>query len=191
MSQPDADVRALRDALVPAVRRDLAGRRRRRSRRVTIPLAVCATAVAGTGVAAATGVIFADPKVPDVPAAQEWMYYSHDPTSPERTGGPVIMRPRPEAVARTNRAMEGALRERGITARCGEDKAHPLACYLPSGDQVPGTVQAEAEASLDGPDVLGWPGNSEVRPLSDAEARQWLCDNADQGSAEDRAAAAC
>jgi hypothetical protein len=74
---------------------------------------------------------------PDVPAAQEWMYFEHDPSSPERSGGPVLMRYRSDAVERTYRATERALADRGVTARCGEDEAHELACYLPDGEPVP------------------------------------------------------
>ena len=183
MTAHDPDVRAVRDVLIPAVERD--ARRRRLPRRVTVTLAVFATAAAGTGVAAATGVIFAEPNVnPAVPAAQEWLYYSHDPTSPVREGGPVLMRFKPEAVERTNRATERALLERGVVARCGEDSAHPLACYLADGEQVEANVHAEALAALEGPDILEWPGNAEIKPLSEAEARRWLCDHPDQAPAD-------
>lgn len=182
MTAHDPDVRAVRDALLPAVRHDLARPRRRPGRRAALVLAACTTAAAGTGVAAATGVIFADPKVPaDVPAVAEWMYFSHDPTSPAREGAPVLMRPRAEALERTNRATERELLERGVVARCGEDTAHPLACHLADGEQVAAPVHAEALAALHGRDILEWPGNSEIRPLSEAEARQWLCDHPDQG----------
>ena len=182
MTHTDPDVRALRDALVPAIERDLARPRRRFTRRLAVPALIAGTVAAGTGVAAATGVIFAEPKVdPDVPAAAEWMFHDHDPTRPERTGGPVIMRPRAEAVARTNRATERALLARGVTARCGEDRAHYLACYLPDGDQVDATVQAEAMASLEGADNLeGAPANYEIRELSETEAREFLCAHPEQ-----------
>ena len=173
MTAHDPDVRAVRDALLPAIERDSARGRRLRSR-LAIPVAVLATAAAGAGVAAATGVIFAEPKVDEsVPAAQEWMFFEHDPSSPEGSGGPVLMRYKPEAVERTNRATERALAERGVTARCGEDEAHQLACYLPDGEPVPAQVHAEALASLEGPDVLEWPGNAEIRPLTEEEAREW------------------
>ena len=185
MTGHDPDVRAVRDVLLPAIERDVARGRRFRSR-LALPVAVLATAAAGTGVAAATGVIFAEPKVdPDVPAAQEWMYFEHDPSSPERSGGPVLMRYKPEAVERTNRATERALADRGVTARCGEDEAHQLACYQPGGEPVPAALLAEALRSLDGPDILEWPGNAEIKPLSREEARQWLCEHPRPSHPED------
>jgi hypothetical protein len=182
MTSSDADVRALRDALIPAIERDLARTRRRPRRRALVPLAIGGTLLAGTGAAAATGVLFADPKPdPTVPAAPEWAYLSHDPSSSTGQGGPVIMRPRSEALARTNRATEAALLERGITARCGSVAAHPLACYLPSGDPVPAEDLNAALTSLEGADVLeSSRDNYEIRPLTEAEARRWLCDHPEQ-----------
>jgi hypothetical protein len=179
----DSGVRALRDALVPAIERDLAGPRRRVTRRAAAPLAVFGTLLAGTGGAAATGVLFDDPKPNrDVPAVAEWMYFSHLSHSPEGPDlGPVLVRPKPEALARTNRATEEALRERGITARCGAYEGHPLACHLPGGEPVPAPEQAEALASLEGADVLeSSPANYDMRRLTDAEARRWLCEHPDQ-----------
>jgi hypothetical protein len=180
MTSIDSDVCAVRDALLPAARRDLArAGGRGPSRRAGIPLAICATLVAGGAAAAATGVIFADPKVdPAVPAAAEWEYFAHHPWSPTGEGGPVVMRPKPEALARTNRAQEKALLARGITAQCGTDTAHPLACYLPSGDIVPGDDAAAAYAALEGDDVLeSSRDHYEIRFLSEAEGRRWRCDH--------------
>jgi DNA-directed RNA polymerase specialized sigma24 family protein len=81
----EANVRA---ALMPALERDL---RRRRPRRAVVAVALLIAATATTGVAAATGVIFAPPK-PDhtVPAVPEWTHYAHDPYGVRE--GPVSMR---------------------------------------------------------------------------------------------------
>jgi hypothetical protein len=179
MTAHDAQLRALRDNLTVAIKRDLA-RPRRRARFVAVIAAGALTA--GTGVAAATGVLFADPKPdPAVPAVADWVYYSHLSSGASAGGGPVLARPRPAALARTNRATEEALRVRGITARCGGDASHPLACYLPSGDPVPADDLNAALASLEGAHVLeSSADNYEIRPLSDAEARQWLCDHPSQ-----------
>ena len=186
MTAHDPDVRALRDALMPAIERDLARGRRLRSR-LALPLAVLATAAAGTGVAAATGVIFAEPKVPaHVPAVPEWEYFSTHPWSPDGEGGPVLMRPKPEALDRTLRALEAKLADRGITARCGEDEAHPQACYLPSGDLVPAEDQFAALRALDGPELLeSSKDNYEIRFLTEEEARRWLCEHPRHGHPED------
>lgn len=155
------DVETLRGALLEAIEADL-GRPRVR-RRLALPLALVTMLLAGTGVAAATGVIFAEPRPdPAVPAVPEWQAHAIDPRT--GTGGPVEVRPRPEALARTNRATEAALRARGITARCGSDPAHPLACYLPGGAPVAGEDLNAALTSLQGADVLeSSPDNFEYR----------------------------
>src|SRR4029079_12864485 len=86
--------------------------------------------------AAAPGVFSAPPK-PDgsVPAVAEWTYFSHDPFGTH--DGPVLLRDRPEALARLNRDAEAALAAEGVTARCGMDPAHPRACFAPDGNPVP------------------------------------------------------
>ncbi len=69
-----------------------------------------------TTAAAASGVFFAPPK-PDrtVPAVAEWTYHAHDPFGVG--GGPVLMRWRPEALARLNRDAEALLARAGVTPR--------------------------------------------------------------------------
>ena len=179
MTPIDADVRDVRDALLPAVRRDLARVRRRPARRVLIPAAIGATLLAGGGIATATGLLFAEPEhdraVPDV---AEWMYFSHDPADPTGKSGPVLRRPRAEAMARANRATEAELAERGITARCGSYRGHPLACYLPDGKPVPSPAFDEAlyeSGALR--DLESSPESYETRHLTEAQARQWLCEH--------------
>jgi hypothetical protein len=159
----EANVRA---ALLPALERDL--HRRRRPRRALAAVAALVAVTATTGVAAATGVIFAPPK-PDrsVPAVAEWTYHAHDPFG--GVDGPVLMRHRPEALARLNRDAEALLAREGVTARCGTDPDHPRACFLPSGDLVPGSEMGPVLSLPDGP------GDYDVKPLSAAEARAWLC----------------
>jgi hypothetical protein len=157
----EANVRA---ALIPALERDL--RRRRPARKVAVLTLVAATAT--TGVAAATGVIFAPPK-PDrtVPAVPEWTYYAHDPYG--GVDGPVLMRYRPEALARLNRDAEAVLARNGVTARCGTDPDHPRACFVASGDPVPGSQLGPVLGLADGP------ADYDVKPLSAADAHAWLC----------------
>ena len=104
----EATVAAVRAALLPALAARPApppAARRAGPSRCTL-----VAAPATTGVAAATGVIFAPPK-PDraVPAVAEWTYYAAQPV--RRHGrGPVLMRDRPEALARENREAEAAAR---------------------------------------------------------------------------------
>lgn len=178
MTVTDPHVRAVRDALLPAVERDLARRRRRPGRRLAVPLAICGTLGAGTGIAAATGLIFADPKPAPVPAVAEWQYFSHDPSDPTGRSGPVLRRPKAQALARANAMTEAALKERGITARCGTYSGHPLACYLPDGQPVAPPVLEEALYESGALRFLeGSRDNYEVRPLTEADARRWLCEH--------------
>jgi hypothetical protein len=159
----ESDVAAVRAALLPAIARDAA---RRSRRRWIAPLAVLALLLAGsTAVAAATGVIWSEPKIDhSVPSVPEWQYYSKNPYG--HGGGPVLMRAHPEALARLNRASEAALAADGVAARCGGDAGHPLACYLPSGELAPPTSLRVVD--------LG-PADYDVKPLTDAEAHAWLC----------------
>src|SRR4051794_22766869 len=117
----ESDVAAVRAALLPAIARDAA---RRPRRRWIAPLAVLGVLLVGsTGVAAATGVIWSEPKVDhSVPAAPEWQYYSQNPYG--HGGGPVLLREHADARARLNRQTERALAAEGITARCGGDPDH-------------------------------------------------------------------
>ena len=162
MTTIEANVRA---ALLPAIERDL--RRRHPPRRLLAAVTLLIAVTATTG-AAATGLIFALPK-PDrtVPAVAEWTYYAHDPFG--GSDGPVLMRYRPEALARLNRDAEAVLARNGVTARCGTDPAHPRACFLPSGDPVPGAQLGPVLSLADGP------GDYDLKRLSAAEARAWLC----------------
>jgi hypothetical protein len=159
----EANVRA---ALMPALERDL---RRRRPRRSAVAVALLIAATATTGVAAATGVIFAPPK-PDgtVPAVAEWTYYAHDPFGGAHDGA-VLMRHRPEALQRLNREAEALLARNGVTARCGTDPDHPRACFLPSGAPVPGAQLGPVLSLSEGP------ADYDVKALSAAEAHAWLC----------------
>jgi hypothetical protein len=159
----ESDVAAVRAALLPAIARD--ARRTRRPWKLGA-VAVVALLLGSTTVAAATGVIWSEPKVPnDVPAVPEWQYYSENPYG--HGGGPVLMREHPEALARLNRQTERLLASQGVTARCGGDPGHPLACYLPSGELAPPPSTAMV---ID----LG-PGDYDVKPLSESEAHAWLC----------------
>lgn len=163
------DIPAVRGALLDGARRDLRrGAARRRNARLA---GFAASAVmAMTGVAAATGVIFAAPKVPgDVPVVPEWNYFSHNPLSQDRSEGPALMRMRPEAAARINGEAEKALAAAGTQAKCGTDPGHPLACFLPSGDLVPGDKIGPAL------NVQQTSADYEVRLLSAAEGHAWLC----------------
>jgi hypothetical protein len=157
----ESDVAAVRAALLPAIARD--ARRPRRGWKVGA-LVLVVLGLSSTGVAAATGIIWSDPKVPQhVPAVPEWQFYSGNPF--ERGGGPVLMRAHPDALARVNRNAEQAFAAQGVAARCGGDPGHPLACFAPNGDLLPITVTT---------DTLG-PPDYDVKPLTDAEAHAWLC----------------
>jgi hypothetical protein len=159
----ESDVAAVRAALLPAIAHDAA---RRPRRRWIAPLAVLAVLLVGsTGVAAATGVIWSEPKVDHtVPAVPEWQYYAKNPFG--HGDGPVLMREHADATARLNRQSEQALAAQGITARCGADTAHPLACFTPSGDLAPIPAGLRIDSG---------PADYDVKPLSDAEAHAWLC----------------
>jgi hypothetical protein len=159
----ESDVAAVRAALLPAIARDAA---RRSRRRWIAPLAVAVVLAGSTGVAAATGVIWSDPQVPsDVPSVPEWQYWPSNPFG--AGGGPVLMRAHPDALARVNRATEQALAAKGVTARCGADSGHPLACFAPDGELLP---------IVETTDTLG-PADYDVKPLSEADAHAWLCDH--------------
>jgi hypothetical protein len=164
------DIPRVRAALVPATHRDLR-RHRARRRRMRLGAAVAlAVLAATTGVAAATGLLFAPPKPdPAVPAVAEWTYYSQNPYG--HGGGPVLLREHPAALARDNRAAEAALADAGVTARCGTDPHHPLACFLRNGDPVPADQMGPvlSIAAADGP------ADFDVKPLTPAQARAWLC----------------
>jgi hypothetical protein len=169
---PEATVAAVRAALIPAVERDAS--RRRRPRAWTVAALAVAGVTATSGVAAATGVLFAPPKPdPTVPPVPAWTYYAHDPYGAPGSG-PVLMRARPEALARRNREAEAALARAGVTARCGADARHPLACFLPNGDPVPGDQLGPALSVPDGP------GDYDVKPLTPAQAHAFLCANPTQ-----------
>ena len=158
----ESDVAAVRAALLPAIARD--ARRPRRGWKLGA-LVLAVLGLGSTGVAAATGVIWSEPKVDhSVPAVPEWQYYSNNPFG--HGGGPVLMRAHPESLARVNRENEAALAAGGVTARCGGDADHPLACYLPNGELAPPTTIRVVD--------LG-PADYDVKPLSDAEAHAWLC----------------
>jgi hypothetical protein len=175
----DLDVAHVRDALLPAIARDV--RRGRRRRRMQLAGASGLVLVLGsTAVAAGTGVIFAAPKVDhDVPAVAQWVYYSGNPFA--TGGGPVLMRRRPESLAKANRRSEAALLDRGVTARCGSDPDHPLACFLPTGDPVDPTLQFAADTRADGRIVIDdGPRDYDIKPLSAAEAHAWLCEHPEQ-----------
>jgi hypothetical protein len=174
----DSDVAAVRAALLPAIARDA---RRGRGRRFWAAGLIAVALLGGsTAVAAATGVLFAPPKVPAaVPVVPEWQYYSGNPYA--TSGGPVLMRRRPESLANANRATEAALEARGVTARCGTDAGHPLACFLPSGEQVDGKTMFAAMTRPDGRLVVeDGPADYDVKPLSATEAHRWLCDHPTQ-----------
>jgi hypothetical protein len=163
----ESDVAAVRAAQLPAVARDAA---RRSRRRWIAPLAVLVVLAGSTGVAAATGVIWNEPKIDHgVPSVPEWTYY---PANPFGHGeGPALLRLRPGSAARFNRESERAFAAKGITVRCGGDPGHPLACFTPSGDparDLPMTV-------ID----LG-PDDYAIKPLSEAEGHAWLCDHPSQ-----------
>jgi hypothetical protein len=169
------DIDGVRAVLVPAVHRDLRRQRGRRRRARLGAVVAFAVLAATTGVAAATGLIFAPPKPdPAVPRVSEWTYYSKNPYG--HGGGPVLLREHPVAIARANGVAEAALAKTGVTARCGTDPGHPLACFLPSGDPVPpeqmGPVLSIAAA--DGP------ADYDVKPLTLAQARAWLCTHPEQ-----------
>ena len=87
--------------------------------------------------------IFAPPKLDrTVPAVAEWTYYAHNPFG--GGDGPVLLRHRAEALQRLNRQAEALLARNGVTARCGTDPDHPRACFLPTGDPVPGSSSARS-----------------------------------------------
>jgi hypothetical protein len=169
----DSDVAAVRAALLPAIARDA----RRRPGRRWLAAGVVAAALLGgsTAVAAATGVIWSAPKVDTtVPAVPEWTYWASDPYA--TGGGPVLMRYKPESLARANRATEAKLRAQGVTARCGADAGHSGACFLPSGDPVDSDTMHRALAGPNGVEVVDTgPQDYDVKPLTAAEAHAWLC----------------
>jgi hypothetical protein len=103
-----------------------------------------------------------------VPVVAEWTYYSSNPYG--HGEGAVLMRRHPESLAKANRTTEAALAARGVTARCGTDPGHPLACFLPSGD----LVNAIPTVIEDGPQ------DYDIKPLSAAEAHAWLCTHPSQ-----------
>jgi hypothetical protein len=177
----DHDVAAVRAALLPAFAEDLRAAPRRRARRLRIGVATAVAVLLGsTAVAAASGVLFAPPHADSsVPAVAVWTYAAHDPFA--AGGGPVLLHRRPGPLAAANRATETALAQRGVTARCGADDAHPRACYLPSGDPVdPGTLLA-AMTRPDGRFVNeDGPSDYDIRPLTATEAHAWLCTHPEQ-----------
>ncbi len=91
------------------------------------------------------------------------------------------MRRHPESLAKANRTTEAALAARGVTARCGTDSGHPLACFLASGDPVDPSVMFAATTRPDGRMVVeDGPADYDVKPLSTAEAHAWLCTHPEQ-----------
>ncbi|MDA0163793.1 hypothetical protein OM076_26215 [Solirubrobacter ginsenosidimutans] len=169
----DSDVAAVRAALLPAIARDA---RRRRGRRLwAAGLAVIALLGGSTAVAAATGVIWSTPKIDaGVPTVPEWTYYAHNPFS--KDGGPVLLHRHPDSLAKANHAMEAKLATAGVTARCGTDAGHPLACFLPSGELVDGATMSAALAGPNGIVVIDeGPQDYDTKPLTAAEAHAWLC----------------
>lgn len=168
------DTAGVRDALVPATTRDLHRRAARRDRGRRFVAVAAAGVLAGTGVAAATGVLFAPPRPdPAVPAVAPWTYAPQNPYA--SGGGPVLMRHRPAALARANRAAEARLGTAGVTARCGTDPGHPLACFGPDGSPVPAAKLGPVLAGMD--DAAA---DYEFRPLSPADAHAWLCTHPSQ-----------
>jgi hypothetical protein len=169
----DSDVAAVRAALLPAIARDA---RRGHGRRFWVA-GVAAVALLGgsTAVAAATGVIWSAPKVDaSVPAVPEWTYYSGNPYA--KGGGPVLMRRRPDSLAKANQATEAKLAAKGVTARCGTDAGHPLACFLPNGELVDGATMSAALAGPNGVVMIDeGPRDYDIKPLTAAEAHAWLC----------------
>jgi hypothetical protein len=174
----DLEVAAVRDALLPAIARD--ARRRRRPRLRLAAVSALVLVLGSTAVAAATGVIFSAPKVDgSVPPVAEWTYYSSNPYG--HGGGAVLMRRHPESLAKANRTTEAALAARGVTARCGTDPGHPLACFLPSGDPVDSQAMFAAMTRPDGRLVVeDGPQDYDIKPLSGAEAHVWLCTHPEQ-----------
>jgi hypothetical protein len=169
----DSDVAAVRAALLPAIARD--ARRRRGPRLWVAGLAVSVLLAGSTAVAAATGVIWSAPKVDaSVPVVPEWSYYAHNPFS--KDDGAVLMRRHPDSLAKANQAMEAQLAAAGVTARCGTDAGHPLACFLPSGALVDGNATAAAMTAVDGITIFGDPAKDyDIKRLTAAEAHAWLC----------------
>jgi hypothetical protein len=169
----DSDVAAVRAALLPAIARDA---RRGRGRRLWVA-GVSAVALLGgsTAMAAATGVIWSTPKVDHtVPAVPEWTYYSGNPYA--KGGGPVLMRRHPESLAKANRTTEAKLAAKGVTAKCGTDTDHPLACFLPSGEPVDPDTLFGALAGPNGSVIVeDGPQDYDIKPLSAPEAHAWLC----------------
>jgi hypothetical protein len=173
----DHDVAAVRVALLDAIARERPRRRRRPLLAGALTLAVLGSA---TGALAATGVIFAPPKVDHtVPAVAVWTYYAKNPYG--HGEGPVLMSAHPEALARANHAAEQALAAKGVTAQCGADADHPLACYLPSGDLVDGNTLFAAITRPNGTLINELaPSDYDVKPLSTSEAHAWLCTHPEQ-----------
>jgi hypothetical protein len=169
----DSDVAAVRAALLPAITRDA---RRGHGRRLWVAGVVAVALLGGsTAVAAATGVIWSAPKVDNsVPVVAEWTYYSGNPYV--KDGGPVLMRRRPESLAKANRATEAKLAAKGVTARCGTDAGHPLACFDPSGEYIDGDTIYAALAGPNGIVVFNdGPADYDIKPLTATEAHAWLC----------------
>jgi len=67
-----------------------------------------------------------------------------------------------------------ALARNGVTARCGGDPAHPLACFLPSGAPVPPSELGPVLGLSDGP------ADYDIKPLTAAQAHAWLCTHPQQ-----------
>jgi hypothetical protein len=80
------------------------------------------------------------------------------------------------SLAATDEAVQRALAARGVTARCGSDPGHPLACFLPNGDPVDGATLIAAMTRPNGRliDDPG-PGDYDIRSLTSTQAHAWLC----------------
>jgi hypothetical protein len=155
----ETDVAAVRVALLDAI-----GRERPRRRGRWIAGAVAVALLGSAGAAAASGMLFAPPKVDhSVPAVAEWTYFAENPYG---GGGPVLLRRHPDATARINRENEAAL---GNGARCGIDSDHPTACFSPAGDLLIPPVMGDDRAS-----------DYDVKPLTPDEAHAWLCAHPEQ-----------
>jgi hypothetical protein len=136
------------------------------SPRRSLAVALAAFLAISAAAAASSSIWLARPQLdPRVPAAPEWQFYPHDPYG-DPSSGPVLLRIHPAWVAAANRRDTEQLRARGIPgARCGIDRRHPLACY-----QADGRLIAYIDPTPD-----PGPTNVDVRRLSSAQARAWLC----------------
>ena len=131
----DSDVAAVRAALLPAIARD--ARRTRRGWRLGA-LVLVALGLGSTGVAAATGPIWADPNRHQRPGRPEWQYYSGNPY--ERDGGcPVLYAraPRRAGPGWSAKRRTGLSRPRAWPRAAAATPGHPLACFAPDGDLLP------------------------------------------------------